>query len=207
MQTQQTKWMKTIAAKSDQINADDLIAGDKIIEITGVKVDETSEQPATLFYKGDNGKPFKPCKTVRKIIAHCWGGDENLYVGRSMLLYRDASVKWAGEEVGGIRIKAMSHIDSRKRLSLQIAKGRRMPITIDVLASTSPQFDWPNALAAIEAAADEDSLKAAYTAAYRYAKSINDPAKMTEAANLKDEVKERLNPTDKFPEFDEVGLN
>lgn len=138
--TTQPQWEKTILAKSDQLNADDLIGGDLTIKITAVKVLDTQDQPAIINYEGDNGKPFKPCKTVRKLIMHAWGKDERNFVGRSMRLYRDPTVKWAGEEVGGIRLRALSHIDRRLTISLQISKGRKIPIAVDVLKPDAPAF-------------------------------------------------------------------
>jgi hypothetical protein len=126
-------WHKTIQPKSDQLNADDLVGRELLITITKATVVENAEQPAIINYEGDNGKPFKPCKTMRKLIAHCWGGNEADFTGRSMLLYRDESVKWAGEEVGGIRIKAMSHINERKRVMLQANKKSKLAYTVDVL--------------------------------------------------------------------------
>ena len=133
MSTAKGNWAKTIQPKSDQLNADDLIGGNKIIRIRDVKVIDSAEQPASVFYDGDNGKPYKPSKTMRKIMAHCWGLNEADYVGRWMELYRDESVKWAGEAVGGIRIRAMSHIPERKRISLQISRNQKMPFTIEPL--------------------------------------------------------------------------
>lgn len=151
-----SKWKATITPKSDQLNADDLIGGDMVITVSRVLVNESSDQPASIFYKGDNGKPYKPCKTMRRVIAHCWGLDEENYVGRSLHLYRDESVKWAGDAVGGIRIKAMSHINERKRISLQVSKGKRMPVTIDMLAvNDKPDNkrqnaqEWANSISAI----------------------------------------------------------
>lgn len=126
-------WAKTIQPKSDQLNADDLIGGNRIIHIRDVRVSDAPDQPASVFYEGDNGKPWKPCKTMRKLMAHCWGLDESLFIGRSLELYRDESVTWAGEAVGGIRIKAMSHINERKRVSLQLSKNKKMPFSVDVL--------------------------------------------------------------------------
>ena len=111
----------TIKTKSDQLNADDFIGKDDlIITITEVKCNDKQDQPVSIHYKGDNGKPFKPCLSMRKLIAYAWGVDESQFIGRSMTLFRDASVKWAGENVGGIRIKAMSNVESK--LSVRSSK-------------------------------------------------------------------------------------
>lgn len=117
----------TIAPKSDQLNADDLIGTTKNIKITGVALCLDPEQPVAISYEGDGGKPFKPCKTMRRILVHVWGRDGSAYIGRSLVLYRDEKVKFGGFEVGGIRISHMSHIDRDIAIAVMTNKkaGRR----------------------------------------------------------------------------------
>jgi len=62
---------KTIEAKSDQLNADDLIGNSRTIKIKGVKV-IAGDQPVVISYEGDEGKPWKPCKGMRRIMAGLW---------------------------------------------------------------------------------------------------------------------------------------
>jgi|DEB0MinimDraft_6_1074348.scaffolds.fasta_scaffold06965_4 hypothetical protein len=133
------KFAETIKTKSDQLNADDFIGKDAlIITITKVDCKDSQDQPVAIHYEGDNGKPYKPCLSMRKLIAHAWGVDESKFIGRSLSLYRDASVKWAGENVGGIRINAMSDIDSKLRIALQESKMKRKIIEVEKL---EPQVD------------------------------------------------------------------
>jgi hypothetical protein len=125
-----TDLSKAIEPKSDQLNADDLIAGPKTLKITGVKV-KTGEQAVSIHYEGDNGKPWKPCKSMVRLMVQAWGttnGDE--YVGRRVTVYNDPRVKWAGTEVGGIRISHMSHIDKELRVMLTESRGRKSPVTV-----------------------------------------------------------------------------
>ena len=57
----------TIAPKSDQLNADDLINGPMTITITAVKARPgSSEQPIQISFDGDGGKPYLPCKSMRR---------------------------------------------------------------------------------------------------------------------------------------------
>ena len=107
---------KTIVAKSNQLNSDDLIGKSITVKVAKVTVNLSDEQPVAINYEGDDGKPFKPCKTVRRIIAAAWGTDSSLWVGRLMTLYRDDTVVWAGEKVGGIRISHMSHLKEDLKL-------------------------------------------------------------------------------------------
>lgn len=125
---------EALAPKSDQLNADDLI-GDvtKIITITSVSVKVGSEQPIIINYQGDNGKPWKPSKGMGRVLMALWGESENDFIGRSIELYRDASVKFAGDEVGGIRIKSMSHINGRQILSQTISRGRKQKYVVNEL--------------------------------------------------------------------------
>jgi len=92
----------TIIPKSDQLNADQLLGADMPITVTSVSLAASPDQPLIIHYDGENGRPFKPCKTMRKVLIALWGEDGNAWTGRSILLYCDTKVKWAGEEVGGI---------------------------------------------------------------------------------------------------------
>lgn len=123
---------RTIAPKSDQLNADDLISGAKTIKITDVKLAETPEQPISIFFDGDNGKPYKPCKSMRRVLVQIWGSDGRAFIGRSMTLYRDEGVKFGGMDVGGIRISHMSDMKGNKpvTLALTASKANRKPFKV-----------------------------------------------------------------------------
>lgn len=122
----------TTEPKSDQMNADDLIAGSMTITVTSVKV-VGGDQPVNIGYDGDNGKPFKPCKSMRRVLVIAWGKNGEDYIGRSMVVYRDPSVKWAGAEQGGIRISHMSHIKDKIRTMLTVSRGKRVLYVVEVL--------------------------------------------------------------------------
>lgn len=124
---------KTIIPKSDQLNADDLIAGAKTIKIRDIKGGSDDAQPVSIYFYGDNNKPFKPCKSMRRVLVQLWGANGLQYIGRRITLYRDDTVKWAGVEIGGIRISHASHIPEATRVLVTTAKNKRNPITIDVL--------------------------------------------------------------------------
>ena len=136
-----------IAAKSDQMNADDLLDAPRTITITKVTASpDAAEQPVSIHFEGDNGKPFKPCKTVRRIMVGVWGKDASAYVGRSMTLYRDPAVAFGGMQVGGIRVSHMSDISEKKTVALQVTRGRKAPYTVHPLknapaAQAEPQTD------------------------------------------------------------------
>jgi hypothetical protein len=150
----------TIIAKSDQLNADDLIGGPRTITVRKVSAGESAEQPVNVYYNGDDNKPFRPCKTVRRIMVAMWGADANSYIGRSMTIVRDASVSFGGMQVGGIRITHMSHIDGEQTVVVMKTKGKKAPIKIAPLKVAAKPVDAP-------APTSADSTKAeAWTASH-----------------------------------------
>ncbi len=132
-----------IVPKSDQLNSDDLIAGPITIKITDVTVRGGQEQPVSIHYEGDKGKPYKPCKSMSRVLVANWGADAKKYIGRSLSLYREPSVKWAGMEVGGIRISHMSDIDSAMTMALTATKGSRKPFTVKPLVAAKEPAPRP----------------------------------------------------------------
>jgi hypothetical protein len=132
-----------ITPKSDQLNSDDLIAGPITITITDVKIMGGQEQPVSIYFHGDNGKPWKPCKSMSRVMVNVWGPDAKVYVGRSLTLYRDPDVKWGGMAVGGIRISHMSDITGRVQMALTATKGQRKPHTVLPLVMTKPKAAAP----------------------------------------------------------------
>ena len=125
----------TIIPKSDQLNADDLISGPMTITITSVTIRPGGEQPISIAFDGDQGKPYKPCKSMCRVMVTAWGPDSKKYAGRSMTLYRDAAVKWGGMEVGGIRVSHMSNIESALTMALTVTRANKRPFTVKPLTT------------------------------------------------------------------------
>jgi hypothetical protein len=124
-----------IIPKSDQLNSDSLLAGPITITITEVSIRPGTEQPVTVHYEGEDGKPWKPCKSMCKVMVTCWDKDANQYIGRSLTLWNDPKVKWGGLAVGGIRITHMSHIDAPRTMALTETKGSKKPFTVKPLVT------------------------------------------------------------------------
>lgn len=121
---------KMIIPKSDQLNADDLITGPRTITVTGVRGNEDPQQPLSIFFDGDNGKPYKPALSMRRVLVRVWGDEGDAYVGRSMTLYLDPEVKFGGVKVGGIRISHMSHIEQPVKMMLTTTRSKRAEYTV-----------------------------------------------------------------------------
>jgi len=102
----------TIIAKSDQINAADLIGTPRTVTVKEVRIKAGEDQPVTILIEGDN-KGFRPCKGVRRLIVRVWGPDASKYIGQSLTLFCDKSVTWAGKEEGGIRVSHMTGLNEK----------------------------------------------------------------------------------------------
>lgn len=132
----------TIVPKSDQLNAEQLLSGPMTIRVSGVTVTSNAEQPVTIHYEGDDGRPYKPCKTMRKVLILAWGHDGSAWAGRSMTLFNDPAVKFGGQSVGGIRISHVSHIERDIAVALTATKGKKTLHTIKAL-KTAPAVRQP----------------------------------------------------------------
>lgn len=122
-----------IEPRSDQINADDLIAGPLTITISGVSIKGGQEQPVSIEIQGQK-KVFRPCKSMSRVLVAAWGADAKEYLGRSLTLYRDPGVKWGGMAVGGIRISHMSDLANTMTMALTETKGSRKPFVVKPMA-------------------------------------------------------------------------
>lgn len=154
---------ESIVPKSDQLNAEDLLAGPRTVTIERVTAG-TSEQPVNVHLVETPGRPYRPSKTMRRVMVACWGADAALYVGRRMTLYRDPAVKFGGMAVGGIKISHLSNIDKRTTLALTETRGKRAPHVVEPLPDApapTPSVDWQAEIKAC--AGDQDALLALWT--------------------------------------------
>jgi len=139
---------KTIKPKSDQLNADDLISGPMTVTVQSVTLSGQEDQPINVNL-GGGLQPYKPCKSMRRLLIFVWGKDGNEWVGRSMTLYNDPAVTWAGQKVGGIRISHLSAISEPISIALTATRGKRKPYTVEPLIIPDyPQSDFDNNLPA-----------------------------------------------------------
>ncbi len=119
----------TLEAKADQLNADDLIGGPIVVQIVDARLVNDEKQPVVVDI-GRKGRPWKPCKTMRRLMARVISTDIRQWVGRWVELYNDTSVTYGGRAVGGVRVSAVSGIDSQVTVPLAQTRGRKREWTV-----------------------------------------------------------------------------
>lgn len=132
----------TIDPKVDQLTADHLIGRTMTICITDVRL-AAGDQPCDIHYEGDAGLPYRPGKSMRRVLVHVWGGDVKRYIGRSMTLYRDDDVQFGGLKVGGLRISHMSDIKDAVTMALTAKKGSKKAFKVQPLKLDAPKVEQP----------------------------------------------------------------
>ena len=123
---------KACAPKSNQLNFEDCQNAPLVVRITAVTRGD-SDQPIAIHLDGH--MPYRPCKTMRRILVSAWGSDARQWVGRMIELYGDPTVKYGGVAVGGIRIGKLSDISQAFEMPIMVSRGKRVLHRVDVLAS------------------------------------------------------------------------
>lgn len=134
----------SIEPRSDQINSDDLIAGPITYTVREV-INGKAEQPFD-FLLVETDRAYRPSKTMRRVIVNAWGAEAKHYAGRRLTLYRDPTIRFGGQVVGGIRISHMSHLTDGKPVEVlaQVTRGKRERFVVQPL----PDAPAPNPNAA-----------------------------------------------------------
>lgn len=127
----------TTEPRSDQQNYDDVASAPRTVTVEKV-VAGTAEQPVEVHLVEHPGRPYKPSKSMRRVLVAAWGAESSTYVGRRMTLVGDPTVKFGGIVVGGIKISALSHIDKPLTIALTVTRGKRAPHTINPLPDAAP---------------------------------------------------------------------
>ena len=149
----------TIQPRSDQLNADDLLTGPMTVTITEV-TQGNAEQPVNVNTVETPGRPYKPSKSMRRVMVAAWGKDASAYAGRRLTLYCNPEIKFGGAKVGGIEISHMTDIDGDLKVSLTATRGKKKLHTVKPLAAPAayaPSQDW---LAMIQSATTVDEKRA-----------------------------------------------
>lgn len=140
----------TVAPRSDQLNADDLLFGS--ITVTILKASKGSiEQPMVLGIDGER-QPYKPGLSMRRIIIGMYGEFSSAYIGKSLTLFRDPAIRYGKGPTGGIRISHASGLDKPFSMLLTISRGRRAEYTVQPLVAA----DHSKVIAEYKASTPED---------------------------------------------------
>lgn len=148
---------ESIVPRSDQLNSDDLVSAPAIVTIKDVRAGN-AEQPVEVHLDEFPGRPYKPSKSMRRVMVQAWGPEASNYTGRRLKLFRNPEIKFGGMVVGGIEIAAMSHLDKPLSVSLMVTRGKRKPFTVQPLPA-EPAEDWD---ALIDGCTTEEELRALY---------------------------------------------
>jgi hypothetical protein len=123
---------ETITPRSDQQNFDDYLAGSRTVTISGV-TKGNAEQPVNVELTEYPGRPFKPNKSMRRVLVMAWGTDSSAYIGRRLTLIGNPEVRYGGKAVGGIEIAGMSGLSKPLVLSLTETRGKKRQFTVQPL--------------------------------------------------------------------------
>ncbi|MHA7132570.1 hypothetical protein [Oerskovia turbata] len=147
---------ESIAPRSDQINAEDLLTGPRTFTIERV-AKGSAEQPFDFHLVELPGRPYRPSKSMRRVIVNAWGKESSAYTGRRLTLYRDPEVTFGRDKVGGIKISHLSGIDKPVELALTVTRGKRALHVVRPLSEERPTPAEPTA-EQIAACADRNEL-------------------------------------------------
>lgn len=148
----------TAEPRSDQWNADDFIGGPMTFTIAGVTVGKAEQKYDIELVEGQ-GRSWRPPLTMLRLLIAAWGDEASDWTGRRVRLYRDESVRFGSDAVGGIRISHMSHLPGNKTFSAMLTstRGRRARHSVE------PLPDGPQAITADKAAEFEQRIASATT--------------------------------------------
>lgn len=155
---------ESIAPRSDQLNADDLIVGPMTVTITDV-TQGTAEQPVNVVTQETPGRPYKPSKSMRRVMVAAWGRDASAYAGNRMTLFRNDKIRFGRDEVGGIEISHMSGLTEPLKVSLTATRGKKKLHTVQPLPDATPYVPSRDFITEVQAAPDTDTKRAVWNAA------------------------------------------
>lgn len=124
---------ETIKAKSDQLNAADLVGGPITVQITGGRLTRDQKQPVIFNISGGH-MPWKPCKTMRRLLVEIAGtSNAGFWQDKWVQLYCDPSVTYGSDKVGGIRVGGVSCIDKPREITLMTRRNQYTKYTVKPL--------------------------------------------------------------------------
>ena len=130
------------AAKSDQIDADNLIGGITMdVTIKAVQRGPSNEQPLQLVLE-ETDKFYRPSKTYRRTLIGCFGDEPANWIGKRLRLIRNPDTMFGGVKVGGVEVSHAS-IEAPMVFMLQAKRGKKSAVSIDVIPPIQKPVPMP----------------------------------------------------------------
>lgn len=126
----------SLAPKSDQLDAIELVGNPRTFTITDV-TKGNAEQPVNV-HLAEFPRVWRPGKSMRRVLAACWGVEASEWVGRRVTLYCDETVTFGNDVTGGTRISHLSNLDGPKKIPLLVKRGKSATFTVQPLPELSP---------------------------------------------------------------------
>lgn len=145
----------TIEPNSDQLGADDLLAGPRTVTIHNVSKGST-EQPVNVELAEFPGRPWRPSKSMRRVLVAAWGTHSGGYIGQRVTLFRNPDITFGRDRVGGIQVSHMSGIDKALTVPLTVKRGKKSAFTVQPLPDVPPT----PTLEQVSQCTDPDQLRA-----------------------------------------------
>lgn len=136
----------TTEPRSDQLNADDFIAGPRSFTVASARAG-TAEQKYDILFEGED-RVWRPPLTVLRLLVAGWTDDATIWPGRKVTLYRDPSIKFGRDAVGGIRVSHMSDLPNGQPLTenLTVTRGKRAGFTVQPMSRADElRCEWRTA--------------------------------------------------------------
>lgn len=127
---------KACEPKSDQLNADDLMFAPVAVKIVKVKPGN-KEQPIVIEL-ADGLRPYKPCKTMIRILRAHFGDNAQDWINQQLILFRDPDAEYGGVKMGGIRISHATGLTEPKTFIITTRRGRRGEYTLLPFPTIAP---------------------------------------------------------------------
>lgn len=149
----------TAEPRSDQWNADDFVGGPRTFTIAGVKAG-TAEQKYDIELVEGEGRAWRPPLTMLRLLIAAWGDEAAQWTGRRVTLYRDETIRFGPDAVGGIRVSHMSDLPGGKpfEVKLTATRGRRAAVKVQPLTEEPQETPRDKALRGIAEAQDVDTV-------------------------------------------------
>lgn len=164
--------------RSDQWNGDDFVNGKaKVFTIAEVRHGSAEQKYDIVLAEGE-GRVWRPPLTVLRILMDAWGDESDEWIGRRVALYRESSVTFGKEKVGGIRISHMSDLPEGKPFEHDstVTRGRKQKVVIKPLADAPTPANLPPIT-------DDDALD--------FGRAISEAASVDELNKVGAELKSR----------------